>query len=131
MQVISIYRMCYENQFSPIAFVFRRSVLEVIGYFDQNLRGYGDWDFHLRFLERYDIDYLNTTTALAFYHQPPEATGDDGNSVFKDDQQVLADKMFNKWLRTDLERGQLGLGYILNVLRNEPIDARAADTVRL
>jgi glycosyltransferase involved in cell wall biosynthesis len=122
MRTITIYRMCYENLFAPIAFVFRRQVFEHIGYFDQNLRGYGDWDFHLRFLERYDIDYLDTPAALAFYHQRPEATGDQRNSVFSDDQQVLADKMFNKWLRADLERGHVGLGYILNALRNGPVD---------
>ena len=126
MRAISIYRMCYENQFAPIAFVFRRQVFEDIGYFDQNLRGYGDWDFHLRFLERYDVDYLDTPAALAFYHQRPEAVGDQRNSVFSDDQQFLADRMFNKWLRADLERGHVGLGYIVNALHNGPFDAGAA-----
>jgi GT2 family glycosyltransferase len=126
MRAISIYRMCFENQFAPIAFVFRRAVFEDIGYFDQDLRGYGDWDFHLRFLERYDVEYLDTPAALAFYHQRPEATGDQRNSVFSDDQQVLANKMFNKWLRADLERGHVGLGHIMNSLHNGPFDARAA-----
>jgi GT2 family glycosyltransferase len=126
MRAISIYRMCLANQFAPISFLFRRKVFEVIGHFDQNLRGYGDWDFHLRFLERYDVDYLDTPSALAFYHQRPEATGGQRNSVFSDDQQVLADKMFNKWLRADLERGHLGLGYVLNALHNGPFDAHAA-----
>ena len=126
MRSITIYRMCYENLFAPIAFVFRRQVFEDIGYFDQNLRGYGDWDFQLRFLQRYDIDYLDTPAALVFYHQRPEATGDHRNSVFTDDQQVLAERMFNKWLRADLERGHLGLGYVLNTLCNRPFDPRGA-----
>ena len=128
MRTITIYRMCFENLFNPIAFVFRRRVLDDIGHFDQNLRGFGDWDFHLRFLERYDIDYLDTPTALACYHKRPGAVGDQRNSLNIDDQQVLADRMFNKWLRADLERGRLGLGYVLNSLRNEPLDARAAHT---
>jgi glycosyltransferase involved in cell wall biosynthesis len=126
MRAISVYRMCYENQFAPISFLFRREVFDAIGYFDQSLRGYGDWDFHLRFLERYDIDYLDAPDALAFYHQRPDATGDQQNSVFIDDQRVLADKMLNKWLRADLERGRLGLGYVVNSLRNGPVDGRAA-----
>jgi hypothetical protein len=126
MRSITIYRMCYENLFNPIAFVFRRRVFEDIGYFDQNLRGHADWDFHLRFLERYDVDYLDTPTALAFYHKRPMATGDQRNSLFIDDQQLLADKMFNKWMRSDLERGRVGLGYVLNALRNGPVDARVA-----
>jgi glycosyltransferase involved in cell wall biosynthesis len=126
LRSITIYRMCFENLFNPIAFLFRRQVLDDIGHFDQNLRGFGDWDFHLRFLERYDIDYLDTPAALAYYHKRPGAAGDQRNSLNIDDQQLLADKMFNKWLRTDLERGRLGLGYVLNSLRNGPVDAREA-----
>ena len=126
MRTITIYRMCFENLFNPIAFVFRRQVLEEIGLFDQDLRGFGDWDFHLRFLERYDVDYLDTPAALACYHKRPQATGDQRNSLFIDDQRVLADKMFNKWLRADLERGRMGLGFVMNSLRNGPVDTREA-----
>jgi glycosyltransferase involved in cell wall biosynthesis len=121
MRTISIYKMCWENKFPPIAFLFRRQVFKEIGYFDQALRGYGDWDFHLRFLEHYDIDYL-PSEVLAFYHRRPEATGEQRNSVFRDDQVALADMMFNKWLRSDLERGRLGLGYVINALHNGPVN---------
>jgi GT2 family glycosyltransferase len=131
MRSITIFRMCYENLFNPIAFVFRRQVFDDIGYFDQDLRGFGDWDFHLRFLERYDVDYLDTPEALACYHKRRGATGGQRNSLQIDDQQVLADKMFNKWMRADLERGRLGLGYVLNSLRNGPVDAGVAHSAVL
>jgi glycosyltransferase involved in cell wall biosynthesis len=122
MKHISLYKMCFENQAAPIALIFNRNVFETIGYFDESLRGFGDWDFGLRLLLHYDIDYLNLPEALAFYHQRPHSDGLHLNSVFTDDQQYLENLMFNRYLRDDIRRGQLGLGYIINSLRNGRTD---------
>jgi glycosyltransferase involved in cell wall biosynthesis len=120
IKFINLYKMCFENYAAPISFIYKRSIFKKIGYYDETLRGFGDWDFGLRFLLHHDIEYLDSDRALAFYHQRPQ-TGDgdiNKNSVFTDNQQYLENLMFNRYLRNDINSGKFGLGYIINSLRN-------------
>lgn len=116
---VNFYKMCKDNYATPITFLFRRSVFEEIGYYDESLLVCGDWDFGLRFLRKYDIDFLDKEYALAYYHHRPSATGADGNSVFAGDakHRYFGNLLANKYLRDDLNAGALGLGYIFNVMR--------------
>ncbi|MDB5170470.1 MAG: glycosyl transferase, family 2 [Candidatus Saccharibacteria bacterium] len=126
VRFISLYRMCYENYAAPISFIFNRGVFKTIGYYDETLDGFGDWDFALRFLLIHDIDFLYSKNALAFYHQRPQSDGVNQNSVFANNQQRLENRMFNRYLRNDIAEGKLGLGYIINSLRNSPSEMPAA-----
>lgn len=63
---VQLSEMMVGNFFPPIAFLFRRSVWEEIGGFDETLPVLGDWDFNLRFLMRHDIGVLREP--LAYYH---------------------------------------------------------------
>lgn len=63
---IQLMEMAQENFFAPIAFLFRRSVYDEIGGFDERFPVLGDWDFNLRFLAAYDIGVL--PEKLANYH---------------------------------------------------------------
>lgn len=70
------------NQFPPIAFVYRRDALQVVGSYDESLPVLGDWDFNLRFLREFDISVL--PLAFANYHHRPSITASNahyGNSV--------------------------------------------------
>lgn len=67
------------NQFPPIAFLYRRTVLEKVGGYDESLPVLGDWDFNLRFIMDSDIAVL--PLPLANYHHRRAATGSYGNSV--------------------------------------------------
>ena len=121
-RVINLYKQCLDNYVTPITFLYERSVYDKIGYYDESLPVAGDWDFALRFLMEYDIDFLITKYALAYYHHRPNAQGKDKNSVFVDKGLLHEQKInliANKYMREELKSGKLGIGYIMNSLRFE------------
>lgn len=120
MKAVSLYRQCIDNQMTPITFVYRRSVLDEIGYYDEDLPVLGDWDFGLRFLQKHDVEFLDPGYALAFYHHRKFVPGAAGNSNYgsgHDKHRYYTNKVLNKYLRQDLAEGKLGVGYIMNSLR--------------
>lgn len=115
VQELTLWRMAQGNCFPPIAFLYKRSVLEQVGYYDESLPVLGDWEFNLRFLARYDIHHL--TTPLAFYHHRGKDTDAAyGNTVISGVRlhRDMNIRIRNKLLRSDLDAGKLGLGYIVN-----------------
>lgn len=54
------------NTFPPIAALFRRSILEEVGYFDASLPVLGDWEFNLRAVQA--GGFLFEERVLARYH---------------------------------------------------------------
>ncbi|MEM7567183.1 MAG: glycosyltransferase, partial [Pseudomonadota bacterium] len=58
--------MAVGNFFPPVAFLYRRSVLEDIGGYNEALPVLGDWYFNLAFLLRSDIGVI--PSPLAYYH---------------------------------------------------------------
>lgn len=77
---VSLMDMERENQFPPITFLYRRKVYEAIGMYNPTLPTLGDWDFNLRFLERFRIARIESTTA--FYHCRPAGMSSLGNSIY-------------------------------------------------
>ncbi|MCK7514858.1 MAG: hypothetical protein MZV70_69885 [Desulfobacterales bacterium] len=63
---VSLYKMAIKNTFAPISFVYRKQAHDLIGYYNENLPVLGDWEFNLRFLQKFDIDVIPET--LANYH---------------------------------------------------------------
>ena len=55
---ISLRRMLAQNFFAPICFVFSREACREVGAFREDLPVLGDWDFNVRFLERYEIGII-------------------------------------------------------------------------
>ena len=124
LRAISLYNQCIDNYATPITFIYRREVYERIGYYSENLPVAGDWDFALRFLMAYDIEFLPTRDALAFYHHRPNTTGINQNSVFVDNGLLHEKKITmiaNNYLREELASGKLGLGYIISSLRHDQL----------
>lgn len=62
---ISLYRLLMQNTYAPISFLFRRSVVDEIGYFN-DLPVLEDWDFNIRTILSFEIGVL--FKHLAFYH---------------------------------------------------------------
>jgi glycosyltransferase involved in cell wall biosynthesis len=118
---ISLYKQCLDNYATPITFLYRRSVFRTIGYYDESLLVNGDWDFAIRFMLHYDIDFLDSEPALANYHHRPKNMGIDGNSVFagRDLHNYFTNQLRNKYLRMDLRAGKFGVGYIMSELQYE------------
>lgn len=116
---IKLYEQCLENHLSNGCFMYRRSVYDELGGYDESLEVAEDWEFGLRFLRKYDIDFIETDHALVNYHLRPKVSGMMGNSVFdgvKKHEKAIT-KILNRYLREDLERGALGIGYIMNDLK--------------
>jgi len=68
------------NRFVPIGFLYRRSLHDEVGLYNESLAVVGDWDFNLKIMSRWALTWLDGPP-LAFWHQRPAAGGADGNSV--------------------------------------------------
>ncbi len=112
---ISLAEFAVVQSFAPVAFVARRECIDATGLFDTSLDVCEDYDFYLRFLERFDIGVL--PEKLCAFHQregdlPAESWRNSAASI----QHELEDKLFrNTLLRRDLQAGKLGLGWLLAV----------------
>lgn len=120
LKVINLYRQCIDNQMTPITFLYRREVFNEIGYYDEGLPVLGDWDFGIRFLKRYDVEFLDPGYALASYHHRKYVAGSDGNNSFgsgAEKHRYYSNILMNRYLREELSRGELGVGYIMSKLK--------------
>jgi glycosyltransferase involved in cell wall biosynthesis len=111
----SLFRLLEANQFTSNAFVYERAAREVVGPYDETLPVLGDWDFNLRFLRHFDVDYVDLP--LAYYHHRQAGPSDMANTVTdpgRSHDQVRR-RLLNRYLRADLEEGRLGMGYLANL----------------
>lgn len=119
MQSVSLYRLASSNTFPPISFLFRRKVLDEVGYFREDLPVLGDWDFHLRTCMQYEIGLI--PELLAYYHHRTSIkSGEYGNTVHAADYKHRTyDALYrNDLLRRDLREGKAGIGYLVNIGRS-------------
>lgn len=119
LKAINLYRQCIDNQVTPITFLYRREALETVGYYDESLPVLGDWDFGIRFLQKYDVEFLDPGYPIANYHHR-KATGSASDSNFGNGQEkhrYYVNKLMNKYLRQELAEGRLGVGYIMSQQR--------------
>lgn len=121
MKAVSLYRQFIDNQLTPIAFLFRRKAYEAVGKFDDSLPVVGDWEFGIRLLQKYEVDFLDPGFALANYHH---RKGVKDNSFVRHDHRKYVTLVANKYLRADLEKNALGAGYIMSDLRYR-VDSRS------
>ena len=107
--------LAVENRFPPISFLFRRSVYDGIGGFDEGLPVLGDWDFHLKVLMEGDIHVLPYALANYHFRENLEKGNIYGNTVTSGmDKHVLYDAVYrNKKLREDIKNGVSGIGTLL------------------
>lgn len=122
MSVINLYRQCIDNQMTPITFIYRRKILDEIGYYDEDLPVCGDWEFGIRFLTKHDVEFLDPGFALAFYHHRKFAAGSAASSNFGSGtgkHRYYTNKIMNRYLRQELAEGRLGVGYMMSKLKYE------------
>jgi len=77
------------NRFVPIGYVYRRSLHDRFGLYDETLPVVGDWDFNLRVLAAEELEYLPGPPAVQ-WRQRVDAVGADGNSVIESDDEHRA-----------------------------------------
>lgn len=111
---ISLGEQLRINRAVPISFLYRRSLHEEVGYYNENLAVCGDWEFNLRVLAMHPIGFLDGEP-LAFWCQRPTASGAEANSIFeKAEEHRHFDRMVrDNFLRDDLAKG--GLGFMLQL----------------
>lgn len=102
---ISLSEMLEVNRMVPIGFVYRRSVHEVVGGYDEALSTVEDWEFSLRLLSLHTIGFV--LEALAVWTQRPSAVGDEANSMFAlrgdhaRDDLIVRDRALREWMRQE------------------------------
>jgi polysaccharide pyruvyl transferase WcaK-like protein/glycosyltransferase involved in cell wall biosynthesis len=112
MREITLVDLLHYNRFVPISFLFRRSVYDELGGFDEDLAVVGDWEFHLRFLVRHQIGLLRGRP-LAFWNQRRSAVNHEANSVIAglDEHHFYSLKVRDRLLREHAR--EFGLGPLL------------------
>ena len=111
---VSLFEVAARNRFTVNAFLYERGVLDEIGLYREDLPVVGDWEFNLRFLLRFDVDFIATPLA-AFHVRQGRTNGTAGNTVSNstDLHQYYANLLQNEYLRADVAKGQMGLGHIM------------------
>jgi Predicted glycosyltransferases len=118
MKVISLYQQCIDNQLGSGEFVYTRESYEALGGYDENLNVLEDFEFGIRFLQKYDVDFLDPGFALANYHRRVTKRGEKSDASFADDDhRYNFYKIANRYLRQELAEGRIGVGYIMSKLK--------------
>jgi glycosyltransferase involved in cell wall biosynthesis len=115
---ISLWRMCAENYFSPISFLYKREVYSKIGGpYREDIPVQGDWEFNLRFMQQYEIGLLKEHLAFYYLRTSNSSSGEAySNSVNNmEKHQFYKTYLRNEFLRKELAEGRLGVGYMMNI----------------
>ena len=109
---ISLFRLAQSPTFPSNAMVFRRDVLESIGYFDDALGPLENWEFSLRLFSAFEIKYLEEP--LANYHiRDSMSRFPNEENKFPKIKKSNEVKIRNSYIRADLESGKYSIGTLL------------------
>ena len=103
MSGVSFTSLLEVNRAVPISFLYRRSLHDEVGWYDESLDAVEDWDFYLRVAARYPLAFLGGTP-LAYWTQRPGSTGAEGNSMFElaalheRDDLAVRDRALRAWV---------------------------------
>ena len=131
---ITLFDLLRHNRGVPISFLYRRTVHDHIGYYNESLPVVGDWEFHLRFASRFTVHFMEGE-ARAYWNQRREATGDMGNSVISrgDDHRKYDLQVREQYLKDYVEKYGVGALLYLTKLQDRQsheIHARADQAER-
>jgi glycosyltransferase involved in cell wall biosynthesis len=123
---VSVMELASHNAFPPIAYLYRRTLHDRVGEYDESLRVMADWDFNLRVVRHFDIGMLDEN--LAYWHLR-EGGAEAAANVSTASRQYEEDRarLLNSWLRRDLDDGGLGLGYLVNLMHARRGDVENAE----
>lgn len=115
LTVVTFAKLATAFLFPPIGFLARMSCCRAIGAFETSANIPEDYDFYLRFLEKFDIGVIRRE--LSFVHQrrsgPDNGPTDWVHAPASLDFHTYNAAMRNKYFRRDLENGTVGLGWLL------------------
>ena len=129
------FRLIYDrliggNTFPPIAALFRRSLLDNVGYFDSSLPVLGDWEFNLRAVR--DGGFVFVPERLANYHtRTPESDRASGNSItVGEDLHLRVKKELQERWDVEMESDGVSKGQRSRAVEAEIAVARRTDSRR-
>lgn len=112
---ISLFKQCRANYLPLCSLMYRRSIFDELGGYDESLELAEDWDFGLRLLQYYDVEQVISDSGLYNYHRRANAPGALRNNVYDlRRKERTINQIRNKHLREDLKKGVFGIGYIMN-----------------
>lgn len=103
------------NRFVPIAFLYKRCMHDIVGYYDESLPVLGDWDFYLRLLERQDIGIL--PEVLARYHRRSMSDDIYANTLtsVQEKHELYTQIIRNRIFRKEMQTGKPGTGFLCQI----------------
>ncbi|HHX98697.1 MAG: glycosyltransferase [Kiritimatiellia bacterium] len=107
-------QLVVQNNLAVPGVMFRRSLLDSVGYLDKTLRYTADWDFWLRLAARHDLVFLDTPLSEYRVHREAQTVG------FAEKQSEYADN-----LRIALDRHLPVLNGLADISRREADAFRA------
>jgi glycosyltransferase involved in cell wall biosynthesis len=101
----------------PIGFLYKRSALETIGNYREDLPVLGDFEFNIRFIRKWDIGVIQEPLACYHVRDPKHAAGYERNSVTSQEDlfSLHLSRLKNQLMREDLDSGKFGLGCLINI----------------
>jgi len=124
---VQLAEMVCENFFPPVSFLYRRSVWDEVGGYNESLPVLGDWYFNLEFLLHADIAVIKKP--LAYYHHRDrgEAIRSSlytnsvigGISKHEEFSSVVRNEFFRKNATKNPAALAILLGYTTNEIRNQ------------
>ncbi len=102
---IALAELLVINKVVPIGLLYRRTLHDELGPYDESLPVVGDWEFNLRVALRHPVELLDEP--LAFWCQRPAAVGASANSIFgaRDAHRVYDLKLRDAAIREHLAGG--------------------------
>lgn len=130
---VDLSGLARHNRFAVNAFLYTRSAVETVGYYDETLPVLGDWEFNCRFFMAFDA--VVVPEPLANYHRRSSI-----NNSF-DDNTVTAgqalhhetrETILRRRLNADLKEGRYGIGiYALHEDRIGSLERRVKRLFKL
>lgn len=103
MSRLSLIELLEINRAVPISFLYRRTLHESAGWYDESLDAVEDWDFYLRVVAVGSVGFI-PGEPLALWTQRPRARGADANSMFAlgdqhaHDDLLVRDRALAEWI---------------------------------
>ncbi|MBX7067439.1 MAG: glycosyltransferase family 2 protein [Parachlamydiales bacterium] len=108
--------------FTPISFLYEQRVFKTLGHYDEKLNIPEDYDFVIRFLTHFSIGIVPEYLAN-YHHRLFQGSAGYINTTVSD-ARILSDQvnaMASGWLIEDLAKHQVGLGVLMNLVKQNDI----------
>jgi glycosyltransferase involved in cell wall biosynthesis len=130
MTEITLTALLEVNRAVPISFLYRRSLHDEVGFYDESLDTVEDWDFYLRVAAAHRIVFL-PGEALAYWTHRPAAAGPEANSMFELEHQHRRDDLGvrDTALRSWVQENGLGVPLYLAAMETRIKKEIVADVV--